>query len=1087
MFLRHQPKIHDVGRSNHAWRLVPSLGVGLTLAALLACGGGGGGSTAAAPTPTPTPAPTISTQPASTTVVVGSVANFSVVATGSPTYQWTKGGTALAGATSASYATPATVAADDNAVFAVTATNAGGSTPSANATLHVNYVTISTQPSNASVLVGANANFTVAATGSGTLTYQWQKGGTAISGATSATNALSTVSTSDAGTYTCVVTSSLNGTTTTTTTNAATLSVAAAAPVITTQPASTTVVVGSPATFTVVATGAASYQWYIGTLPIQGATSATYTTGNTIQANDNGVYSVKVTNAGGTTPSANATLRVNYAAVTTQPLASQTLAQGSAGSVAVVAAGSGTLSYQWAKSGTPITGATAATYAMPSVALTDGGTYACTVTSILNGTTTSALSGDGGVDVVGLPAISAQPQGGTYFPGDQLILSVTATSQGIGTLNYQWKKNGTVIGGATLSTYTVQSLAAADAGAYTCVVTNTQGAVSLPLTSQTATVTVQITPGITAQPVNQTASEGLSATFSLVAKGPGPLSYQWYLNGTAIPSATSATYTKSGVALADSGSTLYCKVTNANGTLQSSTVHLTVIPLVPSFTATRTTITKGEGVTFTYLFSTALGTTATLSDGTTPATVTNGGSTTVYPTVNTTYTLSVLVGGVGSPQTSTIPVTVKTYSPKYLYVVNNGASSSLSGVTGNNIYQYPVNAAAAHIPGVSGFTYDDGGTGGSALVGTAMGTPVPTGNGPVHIATTPDEKFFFVANNSDATLSAFTASAIDGSLTALAGSPFTLPAGYTAPWCSASNPVGTKLYVGCAEGIAVFSINATTGALTSLPNLAVAIPGRIQGDLLIHPSGRFLYVADSGHSVIKSYVIDATTGALSVAGTDVTVTYATGLNGALGTSGITIRNPSSIVFDRAGTMLFTRSTDPQMGVNNAAIDSYTVDPFTGALAHKATSQSLADTNTGAYLVDGNQDGWHGLTFSAQPGVDHLYNGYVPFNSFSDMWAAWTVDMTLGSVSYFTDSNTGVAGPRGLYGFNFDGRSKIASGMVRDRSGQIFVLTFEGGDNLIVSYGSDATGNLAPMGSNNGEASRSTGDTPVHAVFTGSVQ
>jgi hypothetical protein len=72
---------------------------------------------------------------------------------------------------------------------------------------------ISVQPSSQSVAVGANATLTVAATGGGTLTYQWQKNGRAIPGATTSSLALSNVQPVDAALYAVLVTGS-GGTTT---------------------------------------------------------------------------------------------------------------------------------------------------------------------------------------------------------------------------------------------------------------------------------------------------------------------------------------------------------------------------------------------------------------------------------------------------------------------------------------------------------------------------------------------------------------------------------------------------------------------------------------------------------------------------------------------------------------------------------------------------------------------------------------------------------------------------------------------------------------------------------------------------------
>lgn len=100
------------------------------------CGGSGGNS----PTITSNPPPTITTQPASQTLIVGQTATFSVTASGAGSllYQWSKNGTAISGATSLSYTTPPTTSTDNGAQFTVVVRDSvGGSTTSKAATLTV--------------------------------------------------------------------------------------------------------------------------------------------------------------------------------------------------------------------------------------------------------------------------------------------------------------------------------------------------------------------------------------------------------------------------------------------------------------------------------------------------------------------------------------------------------------------------------------------------------------------------------------------------------------------------------------------------------------------------------------------------------------------------------------------------------------------------------------------------------------------------------------------------------------------------------------------------------------------------------------
>jgi hypothetical protein len=92
--------------------------------------------TAAAPSPV---APSIVTQPANASVTVGATASFTVAAAGTAplSYQWSKSGTAIAGATAASYTTPATAQSDNGATFTVAVSNTVGSVTSSAATLTV--------------------------------------------------------------------------------------------------------------------------------------------------------------------------------------------------------------------------------------------------------------------------------------------------------------------------------------------------------------------------------------------------------------------------------------------------------------------------------------------------------------------------------------------------------------------------------------------------------------------------------------------------------------------------------------------------------------------------------------------------------------------------------------------------------------------------------------------------------------------------------------------------------------------------------------------------------------------------------------
>ncbi len=83
---------------------------------------------------------------------------------------------------------------------------------------------------------------------------------------------------------------------------------------------------------------------------------------------------------------------------------------------------------------------------------------------------------------------------------------------------------------------------------------------------------------VTTQPTNQAATVGGTATFSVVAGGTAPFTYQWYKNGVAISGATNASYQTPTLSASDNGNTYYCHITNCSGSnsMNTNTVVLTV-------------------------------------------------------------------------------------------------------------------------------------------------------------------------------------------------------------------------------------------------------------------------------------------------------------------------------------------------------------------------------------------------------------------------------------------------------------------------------------------------------------------------------
>lgn len=123
-------------------------------------------------------APSITTQPASQSVTAGQAATFAVVAGGTAplTYQWQKNGANIAGATSASYTTPATTTSDSGSTFVVVVSNSAGTATSNAATMTVNPAlapAIQVNPTSISfgnVVVGSNLSQSLIISNTGTAT-----------------------------------------------------------------------------------------------------------------------------------------------------------------------------------------------------------------------------------------------------------------------------------------------------------------------------------------------------------------------------------------------------------------------------------------------------------------------------------------------------------------------------------------------------------------------------------------------------------------------------------------------------------------------------------------------------------------------------------------------------------------------------------------------------------------------------------------------------------------------------------------------------------------------------------------------------
>lgn len=195
------------------------------------------------------------------------------------------------------------------------------------------------------------------------------------------------------------------------------------------------------------------------------------------------------------------------------------------------------LSYQWQFDGTNLTdggnisGSGAPSLSISDLALANAGVYSVIVSNSLEAVTNSASL------IVLSVAITTNPVSQSAVAGGSATFTIAA--MGIPTVAYQWRENGTnltdglapsgtIFSGVHTASLSLQNISYGDSGGvFDCVVTNDAGASAV---SSTATLTAA-DPVLLSTPQPQTVTPGGTASFSVVAAGSGPFSYQWEDDG----------------------------------------------------------------------------------------------------------------------------------------------------------------------------------------------------------------------------------------------------------------------------------------------------------------------------------------------------------------------------------------------------------------------------------------------------------------------------------------------------------------------------------------------------------------------------
>ncbi|HWW20937.1 MAG TPA: immunoglobulin domain-containing protein [Steroidobacteraceae bacterium] len=276
------------------------------------------------------------------------------------------------------------------------------------------------QPQNATVSDGSPVSFSVVASGTGALVYQWLINGQGMPGGTGSTLVMRGAALAQTGSLLSVIVRNTAGSATS---RSATLTVTAVAPSISTQPTSQTVVPGATASFSVVAKGSAplAFQWNRNGVVIAGANTANYVTPAASLSDSGSIYTVTVSNGVGSVTSNNATLTVSpviVAPTIVTPPQNVTVPFGGTASFSVTASGTQPLTYQWTRNAANIAGATGTSYTVtPALPQDNGAQFAVVVTNAAGSATSQPATLTVSGPAVGVALLAGQLGGSGSIDG----------------------------------------------------------------------------------------------------------------------------------------------------------------------------------------------------------------------------------------------------------------------------------------------------------------------------------------------------------------------------------------------------------------------------------------------------------------------------------------------------------------------------------------------------------------------------------------------------------------------------------------------------------------------------------------------
>lgn len=478
------------------------------------------------------------------------------------------------------------------------------------------------------VCAGSQVVFSTSQSNGGAPTYQWMLNGSPVSGATASTY---TTSTLPAGTNT--VTCQMNSTAacaspTNVTSNNVVITVTPSGnPAVSVNASQTTICNGTAVTFTATATNggtSTTYQWKVnGTNQGPPVTNVNTFTSSTLSNNANITCEITSNASCLTVPTATSTavtMTVNPNVTPSVSAAASQTATCTGSNVTFTATpsnGGSTPAYQWKVNGGNV-GTNSASFSSNTLANND--IVTCVLTSNAGcaspaTATSNSITMSVNTTVASSVAITASQT--TICPGTAVTFLATPTNGGTAP-SYQWKLNGAVIPGATLSTYSSSSLS--NGNVITCEMMSNDPCTSMGTTisnSITMIVSSSVTPTISVSAASSSLCQGDTLMLEAIPVNAGgaPV-FQWTRNGNNIPGATAATYTTT---LVNNGDVFACNFTSSDPCASPSTAGSTPITITVTNTVSATvSVTPSQN-------NICSGTTVTFN-----AAITNGGTSPFY-------------------------------------------------------------------------------------------------------------------------------------------------------------------------------------------------------------------------------------------------------------------------------------------------------------------------------------------------------------------------------------------------------------------------------------------------------------------------